>query len=253
MPYTFSHPVIVLPLKRLKSEWFSTTGLVAGSIAPDLPYFVMMDATTNIGHTWYGAFLVDLPAAFLVALAFHLGIRNLLIKHLPYPLDKKFANCLSFNFCAYMQRKWGIILVSTLIGIWSHLAWDNFASSDGWIYYLQPSFFEQTVTVGSLEYHVYRLIERIESLAGLGLLGWIILRKRSTKLDLPSLPSRKKVFYWASLLLITGLISLLYVTIDSEEVIFAHMVVVITSAALASLIVTSAVVGVLSIAEKQKV
>jgi hypothetical protein len=24
MPYTFAHPVIVLPLKKLSAEWFST-------------------------------------------------------------------------------------------------------------------------------------------------------------------------------------------------------------------------------------
>lgn len=253
MPYTFSHPVIVLPLKKLKAEWFSTTGLVAGSIAPDLPYFLTMDATTNLGHTWYGVFLVDLPAAFLVALGFHLVIRNPLVKHLPYPLDAKYADYLSFNFRAYIRRKWGVFLLSAFIGAWSHLAWDNFASPDGWIYYINPSFFEKTLAVGTLELHVYRLIERTESLVGLALLGWIILRKGNLKSDLLSLPPREKVFYWVCWLLVTGLVTLHYWLVNSEEVIFVHMIVVVTGAALASLVITSTLVSVISTAEERKV
>ena len=83
MPFTLSHPAAVLPLLRRP---FSAAALVAGALAPDLPYFARstpvpvgaqswyepyMNATTS--HTLLGALTVSLPYAvalwglFLVA------------------------------------------------------------------------------------------------------------------------------------------------------------------------------------------
>ncbi|WP_220463965.1 DUF4184 family protein [Adhaeribacter radiodurans] len=39
MPFTFSHPAIVLPLTLLLRKWYSLTGLVIGSLTPDFEYF----------------------------------------------------------------------------------------------------------------------------------------------------------------------------------------------------------------------
>ena len=39
MPFTFSHPAIVLPLTFLRRQWFSLTGLAVGSLTRDVKYF----------------------------------------------------------------------------------------------------------------------------------------------------------------------------------------------------------------------
>ncbi|WP_262496247.1 DUF4184 family protein [Flavobacterium piscis] len=39
MPFTFSHPAIILPLKYLPKNWISLTGLIIGSLTPDFEYF----------------------------------------------------------------------------------------------------------------------------------------------------------------------------------------------------------------------
>ncbi|WP_240482010.1 DUF4184 family protein [Flavobacterium psychrophilum] len=39
MPFTFSHPAIILPLRYLPRQWFSLTGLIIGSLTPDFEYF----------------------------------------------------------------------------------------------------------------------------------------------------------------------------------------------------------------------
>ncbi|MET8546837.1 DUF4184 family protein, partial [Kitasatospora sp. NPDC004799] len=84
MPFTLSHPAAVLPLLRRP---FSRAALVAGAVAPDLPYFVgtaglpvsaqswyepLTNATTT--HTLPGALTVGLPctlALWALALAGH--------------------------------------------------------------------------------------------------------------------------------------------------------------------------------------
>ena len=49
MPFTFSHPAIVLPFSK---KWFSLTALVTGSIIPDFEYFFKMKGHSDYGHNW---------------------------------------------------------------------------------------------------------------------------------------------------------------------------------------------------------
>ncbi len=50
MPFTFSHPAIVLPF--LKKKHFSATALVVGTMSPDLEYFFRMKIQSEISHTF---------------------------------------------------------------------------------------------------------------------------------------------------------------------------------------------------------
>jgi len=50
MPFTFSHPAIVLPLATLRRQWISATGLIIGSITPDFEYFIRMKNTESTGE-----------------------------------------------------------------------------------------------------------------------------------------------------------------------------------------------------------
>jgi hypothetical protein len=76
MPFTLSHPAAVLPFVRRP---FSAAALVAGAVAPDLPYFArstpvpvsarswyepFMNATTS--HSLVGAVTVSLPYALVL-------------------------------------------------------------------------------------------------------------------------------------------------------------------------------------------
>ena len=54
MPFTFSHPAIVLPLKYLPKKWFSFTGLIIGSMTPDFEYFLRMKVKSDYSHTLNG-------------------------------------------------------------------------------------------------------------------------------------------------------------------------------------------------------
>ena len=60
MPFTIAHPAIILPLRK-RGSILSTTGLIIGSMIPDLDLFIQMREVENLGHQWYGIFLFDMP------------------------------------------------------------------------------------------------------------------------------------------------------------------------------------------------
>ncbi|PRY10224.1 uncharacterized protein DUF4184 [Pontibacter ummariensis] len=240
MPFTFSHPAIVVPLKKLKPSWFSLTGLIMGSIAPDLQYFLKMSTGSDFGHTLPGIFLIDLPLSFLVAIAFHLWVRNSLILHLPSPMDRKYADCLSFDFMQYLKRAWLVFAFSAFIGTLSHLFWDDFARPDGWVYYLNPEFFSQQVRVGPVHNKLYHLIERTGSVLGLVFLIWLLFRKEARETNVNFLSATEKLTFWGSILLGTASIVGLKLWSEKWSGSLSRFIVVLTSASLYALALVSA-------------
>ena len=90
MPFTFSHPAIVLPFNYLPKSWISLTGLVAGSIAPDFEYFLRLEVKSLHSHTLVGLFSFNLPMALLLCFVFHQVVKKTLFKYLPVWFKKRF-------------------------------------------------------------------------------------------------------------------------------------------------------------------
>jgi hypothetical protein len=84
MPFTFSHPALVLPLYAAGKKYLSLPGLVMGSIAPDFEYFLRMKkGISYYSHTTAGLLYFNLPLSLVLLFVFHEIVRNLLILHLP--------------------------------------------------------------------------------------------------------------------------------------------------------------------------
>ncbi|GHA62145.1 DUF4184 family protein [Pontibacter akesuensis] len=240
MPFTFSHPAIVLPLKKLKPNWFSVNGLVLGSMAPDLQYFLKMSGASDFGHTAIGVFAIDLPLSFLVAIAFHRWVRNSLIRHLPSPLDTRYSDFLTFDFNAYLRRSWFVFAASAFVGALSHMFWDFFGRPEGIVYYFAPAFFEQTLQLGPVEMEVNDLIERIGSVLGLIFLGWLVFQKKEPIAPaVASRTTRQKFTFWGAVLLGTLLITALKLWLDWEEDSAGFYIIVLISAGSWSFVLAS--------------
>ncbi|MFN5774209.1 DUF4184 family protein, partial [Flavobacterium sp.] len=98
MPFTFSHPAIVLPLTFLPRQWFSLTGLVIGSLTPDFEYFLRMRIESNYSHTIDGLFWFDLSLGLLLAFLFHNIVRDSLFDNLPIFLKSRFSAFRQFDW-----------------------------------------------------------------------------------------------------------------------------------------------------------
>ncbi|MEU0135748.1 DUF4184 family protein [Streptomyces sp. NPDC006296] len=141
MPFTLSHPAAVLPLMRRP---FVPAALVAGAVAPDVPYFT---GTLGVSETspqgWYGPLLnatethslgvgpvVGLPLAIGLVAASRM-LRAPLTALLPSGLRLPEPERTTGLPAAVRHTMW--LLLSALIGIASHLAWDSFTHGDGFL------------------------------------------------------------------------------------------------------------------------
>ena len=88
MPFTFSHPAIILPLTYLPRRWFSLTGLIIGSLTPDFEYFIRMTPYSLYSHTLSGLFWFDIPLGLLLCFIFHNLVRDSLCSNLPTEIGR---------------------------------------------------------------------------------------------------------------------------------------------------------------------
>lgn len=132
MPFTFSHPAIVLPFAIFPKRFFSLTGLVIGSMIPDFEYFLRMKLQSNYSHTLKGIFWFDLPLAILVSFIFHNLVKKEFIDNLPLFFKSRFFAFKAFDWNAYFIKNWWVVCISILIGTLSHLFWDSFTHHGGY-------------------------------------------------------------------------------------------------------------------------
>lgn len=195
MPFTFSHPAIVLPF--LKNKKLSATALVIGSMSPDLEYFFRMKMQGDIGHTLLGVFLVDIPLGVLVAFLFHQIIKRPLIDNLPDFFKERLFVLKENNWINYFKSNIGIVIISFILGILSHIFWDSFTHINGY-------FVERISFLGGELYSipVYKIAQHLSSLIGMGLVLFYIY-KLPVCIDEPNKINLK---YWFSVIAITVMI-----------------------------------------------
>ncbi|WP_436980987.1 DUF4184 family protein [Streptomyces sp. enrichment culture] len=184
LPFTLSHPAAVLPLLRPP---FVPAALVMGAVAPDVPYYLgelgvaatssddwyepLLNATTT--HGPLTGLLVNLPMALLLVLGRRL-VRGPLVALLPArvrvgppatapgpgPLDR--------------ARYAGWLVLSAVIGIATHLAWDAVTHGDGFLV-TRAALLSEPV-LGGLT--VSRLLQTLSTVLGLALIARHLWRRR---------------------------------------------------------------------------
>ncbi|MEX1001659.1 MAG: DUF4184 family protein [Crocinitomicaceae bacterium] len=193
MPFTFSHPAIILPLIKLGEKRISATALVAGSMAPDFEYFIQMEMRQVHGHTLPGIFYFDLPLTLIICFIFHLAVRDALILHAPQVIQQKFKHFVGYSWKKRFRSHWPVILISALLGIASHLFWDSFTHANRFFVNHIPFLQEQSDFFGVTLYH-HDVAQLASSLiGGLGILAVLIIpfnQRFNLKLFLT------KMMYW---------------------------------------------------------
>ncbi|MFE6751192.1 DUF4184 family protein [Kitasatospora purpeofusca] len=139
MPFTLSHPAAVLPLLRLAGERgpLVASALVAGSMAPDVPFFAesLLPGVYRYGgvtHRWWGVPTVDVALAAGLVAGWHGLVRGPLVALLPPPWSGA-AEALTVRR-AGRGRPTGADLAwfaaSAAVGAASHVGWDAFTHHD---------------------------------------------------------------------------------------------------------------------------
>lgn len=138
-----------------------------------------------------GAFYICLPSALAVLWLFQRVLKLPLISLAPNSLQPRlvrFAEPFRFG----PAKRFGWILVSLLLGIFSHLLWDSFTHGSGYMAQHLPLL----RTVPLAEYGIYRplynLLQHLSSLLGVGILVTACYRW-SEKAQAQPIPERLKL------------------------------------------------------------
>jgi len=202
IPFTFAHPLYAAPLKLLKPKYFSLTGIILGSMAPDFEYFMALEPYQIIGHTAKGLFIQAIPLSLLLAFVFHRLIKVPLTHNLPslFNMDKK-SNGIIQDWNLPTVRSWIIFIVSVMIGFYSHVLLDGFTHKSG--YFVMRNSLLQEYIIGI---PIFKILQHSLSLVGLILeLTILLLLLRKTQVDhrYIRVQGRLKIKYWFTVLLVT--------------------------------------------------
>lgn len=168
MPITFAHPAAAIPLLRFR---LPLSALVAGSVMPDLPYFIHLSTGAGYAHTPKGLVTFCLPAGLVSLWVFHALLKRPLLSLAPPTHRGKLASS-AHRFAFLPLRRLLRISLSILIGAVTHVVWDSFTHANGWMV-LRVSLLAQPLVVTPYGYlYTYKVLQYLSSLCGTLLLIW---------------------------------------------------------------------------------
>lgn len=208
MPFTTSHPAIILLLKNAFPRYISLTGLIAGAMSPDLLYFLEMN-TVNRGasHSWSGLLMVCLPLGILFSFAFHYLFKKEFILHLPNRLLRHFSGLAFSEWKIQSIYEWIVLIVSILIGAVSHFAWDSCTHLNGVVVRLFP-ILQYDISLFGDSIPFYSLLQHLSSIIGMIAIAVYFsfrsnLPKRIEIVD--QYPMIQKIMFWVIALSVSAL------------------------------------------------
>ncbi|SFI84571.1 DUF4184 family protein [Myroides guanonis] len=237
MPFTFTHPAIVLPLTFLPRKWYSLTGLVVGSLTPDFEYFLRMRIESNYSHTLSGLFWFDLPLGILLTFIFHNIVRDNLYDNLPFIFSSRLIKFKEFNWNNYFNKNWFVVVISVLIGASSHIFWDSFTHDTGF-FVQEISILASSIELFGKRIPILKILQHTSSLIGGGVIIFSLLKIPSNK-NVKTQPHKK---YWGILITLTLVIIGIRLLSGLDYRLYGHVIVTAISAGLTSLILTSCII-----------
>jgi hypothetical protein len=233
MPFTFSHPAIILPLTYLPRKWFSLTGLVIGSLTPDFEYFLRMRIKSNYSHTIDGLFWFDLPLGLLLAFIFHNIVRDSLFNNLPPFLKSRFSTFKQFDWNRHFKQNWIVVTISIIIGAASHIFWDSFTHDHGYFVQTIPAL-QNSVDFLGRQIPILKILQHSSTLLGGLVIAFAIYKLPTNKTEKENI----NLNYWTILagLTLTIIAIRLLSGLDPKQ--YGNVIVTGISAGLISLTIT---------------
>lgn len=233
MPFTFSHPAIILPLTTTKRLGLSATGLIIGSITPDFEYFIRMKVQSDYSHSLGGLFWFDLPLGIILCFIYQGIVRNSFIDNSPDFIQKRINKFMSFNWTKYFSLNWFIVCVSILIGAFSHLLWDSVTHETGY-FVERSSLLNSAVQLNGLTVPMYKIIQHLSSLT-----GGLIIAMTFSMIERSTIRTTHNIAkYWLMIVSITLTIVLLRLLFGLQFNQYGNLIVTVISAVLIALILT---------------
>ena len=238
MPFTFSHPAIVLPLIKYFGRYFSWTGLIIGSMTPDFEYFLRTKIQSYFSHTIGGLFYFDLPIGVLLSFVFHNFIRNTLYDNLPNTYRSRLTVYKTFDWNNYFKEHYFVVISSVFIGSSSHLFWDSFTHLHGYFTQTYP-ILQSTFDIAGYKIRAYKLLQHFSSLIGGLVIGIAFFKLPKNLADL----SRINLTYWLAVLIISMALVSVRLAFGIDKSFFGQVIAITVDAILLALVIAPALVS----------
>ena len=167
MPFTLAHPAAILPLRG--GRYLRTAPLILGAMVPDLPYFLPGSLERRIPetHDFTSSFSTDLVLGYLMLLVIFVLRRPLTALLSPR------ARWLCLHALAPLRVSWSAWVLAApalIVGVWTHLLWDSFTHSEGWIV-RRVAALSAPVTFGAYSGPLCHLLQYVSSVFGLAVMA----------------------------------------------------------------------------------
>lgn len=204
MPFTPAHAAAALPFRRSR---LVLSALVVGTLAPDFEFFLRLEPRGAFSHTFVGAFLFTLPTALVVLWVFHRWAKYAAVVLMPLPLRMRLTAYLG-NFRFGGLPRFCLIVLSVLMGIATHIAWDSFTHPGSWIVQHSP-FLSQVVHLPHAHsIQVCRIVQHASTIVGFVILAvWFAGWYRRTPPAAPQtevVSPRNRTMLWIGLLVLAA-------------------------------------------------
>jgi hypothetical protein len=169
MPFTLAHPAAVMPLRRLRS--LPTPALIAGSVAPDLPYYMpsRIDVALHETHTLLGTFVVCVPLG-LALIAIGLVLRRPLTALMSE--RARWVSLREAESFAARRVNWLLAIPAIVIGAWIHVLWDAFTHPGTWLVRRVDALSAPVNLFGMYTGEVSHVLQYLSSIVGLAVIAY---------------------------------------------------------------------------------
>ena len=173
MPFTFSHPIAVIPFARFG---LPISALVIGSMTPDFPYFLQLSTGNQFGHSVRGLLLFCVPAGLVALWLWHRVLVVALRTLLPFSWQRKLPRA-SNAFPFWPAKQMLLIVGALLIGATTHVVWDSLTHANGFVVRHWAPLREPLFTTSHGTIYVFKFLQHGSSLLGAIALVWLCRRE----------------------------------------------------------------------------
>ncbi len=242
MPFTFAHPAAVLAIPKRLRENLGISGLVIGSMAPDFEYLLRGVPIAQYGHDFAGFLWFNLPLCFAVYWLFERVVKRPLLMHLPVPWDRKLATWARSKPTRSTPLAWGLFAVSAVLGMATHVFWDNFTHAGGYFVRAMPVLASKVSVLG-VDLPVYKLLQHGSTLfAGLLIILYVSREIHQLPARGNSIKASAKLRFWLQTVLFAGAFTCFYLWLTGNRILdvaLGSAVVLLINSGLAGLLLAS--------------
>jgi hypothetical protein len=233
MPFTLSHPAIILIFGVFPKKHLSWTGLIVGTLAPDFEYFLRMKVQSEYAHTISGLFYFDLPLGILLAFLYHNFVKESLVQNLPQILKSRLLVFDLFDWNTFFQKRYILVCISIVIGAASHILWDSFTHHNAF-FVNQISILKTSITLIGLDVPIFKILQHFSTLLGGLFIIFVLLKLPSCQIQ----NSKISVKYWSVLSVISLIIVFSRFVIDLNSINVGNLIVTFIFSICISLVIT---------------